>query len=59
MDDGDKLARVDRERNAIQRLDLALPAEIAQAHVAQFDFRHSGAPQGSQPAITACPLLVR
>ena len=38
-DDGDELARRDRERDVLERLGLALEAEIAQADVAQLDLR--------------------
>src|SRR5216683_6044247 len=36
-DDGDELAGCDRQRDALERLGLALAAEIAQPDVAQFD----------------------
>ena len=42
-DDGDELARGDRERDAFERLGLAFEAEVAQVDVAQLDLRRSGA----------------
>ena len=41
-DDGDELAGRDRDRDALERLGLALEAEIAQADVAQLDLGRGG-----------------
>src|SRR4029453_5211190 len=45
-DDGDELAGSDRERNASERLDLALEAKVTQRDVADLNFRQNGGAAG-------------